>query len=97
MTENQIKFLELSKKYEELENQMERVRNDLDSSMEQLVLNSYLQDPESGLVYKIYQPHGGFVFYKKVDYKRTAKEGERGGSVLSKKEAEEAGFVVLKK
>jgi hypothetical protein len=94
MTEDQKLFLEVAKKYEELESQMDLVRKELNSVLSRLELGSYFQDPETNLVYKVVVPAGTFVFYKTVDYKRTAKEGERGGSVLSKKEAQEKGFYV---
>jgi hypothetical protein len=47
-----------------------------------------------GSCQKIEVPSGTFVEFKKIGYKRTAKSGEKGGSVLSKSEAESMGFVI---
>lgn len=94
MNENQSKFLTAAKHYEELEEKMLQVRAELQEAMVVLGLDTYLQDPDTNLVYKILQPGGTFVHFKTIDYKRTAKEGERGGQVLSKKEAQEKGFSV---
>ena len=96
MTENQTKFLELAKKAEALSEEQSKVREELDVVMKAMGPDSYLQDPETTLVYKIIKPQGTFMYYRDLDYKRTAKEGERGGTVLAKKEAEEQGFVLRK-
>lgn len=95
MTTMQGKFLELAKKSEELSEELGKVREELTTTMLELGLDSYVQDPETLLTYKIVKPNGTFMYYRDVDYKRTAKEGERAGT-LSKKEAEEAGFVLKK-
>lgn len=96
MNENQKKFLELAKYSEELSEKTKEVRDQLNALMLELGIDQYIQDPETLLVYKITRPQGRYVFYTDVDYKRTAKESERGGTILSKKEAEEAGFVLKK-
>lgn len=89
-------FLENAKKYEELSEQLKPVREALEASMNELGIGSYVQDSETGLVYKVVKPTGTFIYYRDIDYTRTAKATERAGT-LSKKEAEEAGFTVLKK
>lgn len=89
-------FLENAKKYEELQEQLTQVREALNASMSDLGLGTYVQDANSGLVYKIVKPTGTFMYYRDIDFVRTAKTTERAGT-LSKKEAEEAGFTVLKK
>lgn len=94
--EREMKFIEIAKKYEELQEQMKAVREELEATMNTLGTGTYAQDPDTGLVYKITKPTGTFMFYRDIDYVRTAKATERAGT-LSKKEAEEAGFVVLKK
>lgn len=93
---NKVKFLEAAKKYEQLQEEVSKVREELVASMTELGIGAYVQDPETGLVYKVTKPGGTFVYYKDIDYVRTAKASERAGT-LSKKEAEEAGFTVLKK
>lgn len=92
----QDKFLNEAKQMESLQDQINALREAMNASMADLGLGTLLQDPDTGLVYKIVKPNGTFVHYKDIDYVRTAKATERAGS-LSKKEAEEAGFVVLKK
>lgn len=92
----QTTFLENTKKYEDLQDQLVLVKTALQASMVDLGVGTLLQDPQTGLVYKIIKPKGTFVHFQDVDYVRTAKDAERSGS-LSKKEAEEAGFVILKK
>jgi len=92
----QTNFLENAKKYEELQEQLFAVRDALNASMVDLGIGTYVQDADSGLVYKITKPSGTFVHFKDIDYTRTAKATERAGT-LSKKEAEEAGFAILKK
>lgn len=90
------RFLELAKLTEAKYEELKALREELKTVMEGLDFNTYVQDPETLLVYKIIEPSGTFIEFRKIDYKRTAKEGERGGTVLSKKEAEEAGFVLKK-
>lgn len=87
------KFLELAKQYESLKDQLDKVREQLTESMTELGLNTFLQDPETKIVYQIIKPQGTFISFKEIDYIRTKKEDERAGS-LSVKKANEAGFVV---
>jgi hypothetical protein len=93
--EKETTFLELARKYEELKKDLSDVRKNLDEAMLQLGVGIYLQDPETLAVYKLVKPTGTFTYYKEIDYERTVLEGERRGS-LSKKEAEEAGYTLLK-
>lgn len=97
MNDAQKRFFDLAIRYEKLSDEMKQVREELEVVMGQLGLNTYHQDPDSGLVYKIEKPKGTYMYYRDVDFKRTAKPGERGGTVLSKKEAEEQGFILLGK
>jgi hypothetical protein len=92
---NNQKFLDIAKYYEQLKEKMDEVREDLVKAMGELGVGTYAQDSETNVVYKIVKPTGTFVYYKDLDYVRTALEGERAGS-LSKKEAEEQGFVLKK-
>lgn len=84
-------FLEAAKSVESLKDQLESAYEKLNASMSELGLDTYVQDPETKLVYKIVKPKGTFTYYRDIDYVRTAKEGERAGT-LSKKEAEEKGY-----
>lgn len=92
------RFLELAKKSEELQAELSKVNEELLNEMKGMELGKLIQDPETLAVYKVYVPSGTFISYKPLDYKRTNLEGEKGGgpSVLAKKEAEEAGFVLKK-
>jgi hypothetical protein len=93
MTEQQVNFLKVAKEYEALKEQMSKAGEVLTEALKALPLNSYLQDPETGLVYKVVIPTGTFIAYKAIDYVRTKKAEERQGS-LAAKEAQAAGFVI---
>ncbi len=96
MTQEQQTFLNLAKDLEAKQKEVNTLREHLESAMQALGIGTMLQDPMTGVVYKIEVPKGGFVYFKHIDYKRTAMEGEKGGTVLAKKEAEEAGFILRK-
>jgi hypothetical protein len=85
----ELLLLTLAKDYEFLSEELGKVREQLILAMNEVGVGNYVQDPETGIVYKVVKPTGTFMYYKDIDYVRTAKEGERAGS-LSKKEAEEA-------
>lgn len=84
-------FLEAAKNVERIKEELEQAYETLNLTMLDLGMGTYLQDSETKLVYKIVKPKGQFIKYKDIDYARTAKEGERQGS-LGKKEAEQQGF-----
>jgi len=86
------RFVQLAKQIEQQLKDLNSAREELNTIMTNLGLNFYVQDPETLVVYKIIKPLGTFTYYRDIDYKRTALEGEKGGTVLAKKEAEEAGF-----
>lgn len=88
---HQARFLEIAKSYEALQEQIAQIREELAQSLAELGVGTYVQDPETGLVYKVAKPNGTFIYFKDIDYIRTAKPSERAGT-LSKKEAEAAGF-----
>lgn len=90
------RFLELAKETEALVDQLKSKNEEMNRLMLELGINTYIQDPETLTVYKIIKPIGRWVDFKEIDYKRTALEGERGGQPLSKKEAEEQGFILKK-
>ena len=95
-TEAQSAAQAVSKALEQLDDERVKLREELDVVMKNLGLDTYHQDPQTGLVYKVHKPLGTFTYFREIDYKRTSKPGERGGTVLSKKEAEEQGFTLLK-
>lgn len=90
------RFVELAKKLEQQQKEVNATREELTSVMQGLGLDTYAQDPETLAVYKIIKPNGTFMYYRDIDYKRTALEGEKGGTVLAKSEAQEMGFVLKK-
>jgi hypothetical protein len=87
-------FIKLAKEYETQKDLAETIREELEVAMLALGYDKYAQDPETRAVYKTVKPDGTFVSYRTITFKRTAMTGERGGAVLSKKEAQEAGFDV---
>jgi hypothetical protein len=58
MTEQQVKFLKAAKEYEALKDQLNAANEELFASMSQLTLGTYIQDPETKLVYCIRKPKG---------------------------------------
>lgn len=96
MNDTQKRFFELATEYERLKDQMKKVKEELNLVMQKLDYDTYHQDAQTGIVYKIEEPKGTYVEFQSIAYKRTAKPGERGGNVLAKSEAEAAGFVLLK-
>jgi hypothetical protein len=54
------KFLELSKKVEQLKSELKQVNEALNSEMEIIGLGTHFQDPETKLVYEIARPTGTF-------------------------------------
>lgn len=93
MNEDQLAFLKAAKAYEEVKEIRNKAEEELQLALSKLPLGSYLQDPETLLVYKVVQPKGKFVYYQERDYERTKKADERSGN-LSAKEAKENGFVL---
>lgn len=87
-------FIQLAKQYEKQSDELGKTREALQAAMVDLGVGTYAQDPDTRAVYKVIEPNGTFTYYRKIDYKRTALEGEKGGTVLSKKEAQEAGFIL---
>lgn len=95
MTDAQQKFLEISKRYETLKEEMKALKPTLQELMTEIGVDSIFQDPETMLVYKIEVPKGTFISFDPISYVRTKKVGEDKGS-LSKKDAEAAGFTLTK-
>jgi len=97
MEDQQKRFFELATEYERLKSEMKKVKEEMNLVMSNLGMETYHQDPMTGLVYKIEQPKGIYIEFSPIGYKRTAKPGEKGGTVLAKSEAEAAGFVLFGK
>lgn len=95
MTDAQQKFLEISKRYETLKEEMKALKPTLQELMTDIGVGTMFQDKESGLVYRIEVPTGTYISFDPISYSRTKKVGEDKGS-LSKKDAEAAGFVLSK-
>ena len=92
MTDTQKKFFELANKYEAQKSELKQTKEELHKLLAELGTGTYHQDPATGLVYLIEVPKGTFIAFDSISYRRTAKEGEKGGSVLAKSEAQEKGF-----
>lgn len=94
METKEQRFIRLAKEMEAKSEEMNALREELNAAMADMGVNTYAQDPVTLLVYKVIKPQGTFTYFRDLDYKRTAKEGEKGGTVLAKSEAEEAGFTL---
>lgn len=93
ITDEQKKFIEISKQYEALKEQMKEIKPQLDELLTKIGIGTFFQDPETKLVYRVSVPNGRFVYFDTIGYDRTKKETETKGS-LSKKDAEGAGFEI---
>lgn len=93
MKEDYSQLLETIKQFEELKEKYKELSEKLATQLETAGVGTYFQDPTTKIVYSVVVPEGTFVSFKKIDFKRTKKETERSGT-LSKKEAEEKGFVL---
>jgi hypothetical protein len=91
--ENKNEFFRLVEEIEYTKAKLEELYAQFDPVLASLPKDTLFQDEITGLVYKVVKPSGTFVHYRDLDYVRTAKNGERAGS-LSKKEAESNGFKV---
>lgn len=94
MNDDQRMFVLLANEYEKASEELNALRERLNEAMVKVGVGNYAQDQNTGAVYKVIKPTGTFIYYREIDYKRTALDGERGGTVLSKKEAQEAGFTL---
>lgn len=88
MTTLQQKLFALTKESESLRAQLKANRAQLEEVLKELGTDTYHKNDETGTVYKIVEPSGTFIEFRKIDYVRTALVGEARGT-LSKKEAEE--------
>jgi hypothetical protein len=95
MNDLEVRFFDLVKEYERLNEHRKKAWAELEVVMQSLGVGTYHQDTDL-TVYKITKPTGTYVEFRQVGYDRTAKAHESRGT-LSKKEAEENGFAVFKK
>jgi hypothetical protein len=93
MTDAQQKFLEISKRYETLKEEMAALKPTLQELMTEMGAGTHFQDPETSLVYKITVPTGTYISFDAISYVRTKKSGETKGS-LAKTEAVELGYEI---
>lgn len=91
MNDAQAKFLEISKKYENLKKQMKELKPQLQSILTELGVGAHFQDPTTLAVYEVVVPNGTFTFFDPISYNRTKMGDERKGD-LSMKKAEELGY-----
>lgn len=84
-------MVNLAEEKEELKARLKEVDSKLEKVMLELGVGETFQASD-GTVFKVQEPTGTFISFKRIDYVRTRKEGEKGGNYLSKKEAEELGF-----
>jgi hypothetical protein len=91
LTEDQKTFVNLTKKLEQLKEQRKKVGQALEELSLKIGVGSSFQDPEDKTVFEIVVPDGKYMYFDKIDYVRTRREGERSGS-LSLKRAKELGY-----
>lgn len=94
MTEAQRKFVELERKKEEVKKFFDELNEATAAVASEIGVNGYFQD-DQGVVYKIVEPEGKFVYFERLSYVRTRRAHEKRGD-LSMKEAEGAGFQLPK-
>lgn len=88
------RFLQLAKEREELKEKMKANKEEMEPLLQELGIDTFVQDSESGLVYKVCIPKGSFITYDHIGYMRNRRKGESGGHFLSKGECQDAGFDV---
>lgn len=95
MNDKKQELVGIIKTYEAKKAELDLIRDQMTTLLSDVGVGIYIQCPETGTVYKVVKPNGTFVYFKDLDYVRTALEGERAGT-LSKKEVEAIGFVLKK-
>lgn len=96
MTDNQLKLIELSKKYETLRDAMKDISSALHDATTAVAhesgLGTFFQDND-GTVFRVAKATGTYVAYKELVYERTRRNPkEKPG--ISLKDAREAGYDV---
>ena len=91
LTDQQKQFIEISKRYETLKNELSEVKEKYTGLLQEIGVGTAFQDPDDGTVFEIVVPKGRFVYNEIIGYDRTRRDGERSGS-LSLKRAKELGY-----
>ena len=91
LNDKQQKFIELTKQLEAVKEQRKEISSQLEVLANEIGVGASFQDPTDKTVFEIVIPDGKYMFFDKIDYARTRREGERSGS-LSLKRAKELGF-----
>lgn len=91
LTDEQKKFIEVSKKIENIKNELKELGTEVDELLKNIGVGKSFQDPEDGTVFEVIVPNGTFVSFKMIDYERTKRAGEARGT-LSMARARELGF-----
>lgn len=91
LTDEQKKFIDVSKKVESLKNELKDLNVEVENLLTIIGVGKAFQDPEDGTVFEVVTPKGTFVSFKTVDYERTKRVGETRGT-LSMARAKELGF-----
>ena len=94
LTDIQKRFVELDKQKDMVKRFYEELEHVTSLLVQEMGVDSYFQDPEDSVVYKVVVPDGKFVRFNKYDVIRTKREDEAKGS-LSKVEAQRAGFSLV--
>lgn len=93
LTDEQKKFIEISKKAESLKAELKELNAQMDELLSSIGVGKAFQDPEDSTVFEVVVPKGTFVNFKTIDYERTKRQGEARGN-LSLTRAKELGFSV---
>jgi len=93
MTEAQQTFIEMSKRYEALKEEMKALKLIMTESMIEIGVGKHFQDHVDNTVFQIVKPTGTFISFDDIGYERTRREGEAKGS-MSMKRANELGYNV---
>ena len=92
LTTTQLKYIELEKKKEEYKKFLEELKETTELLANEIGVGGHFQDTE-GTVYQVDEINGKFVYFDKLDVKRTRRNGEKAGS-LSLIKAKELGYTV---
>lgn len=95
MTPTQSKFVQLEKRKEEVKKFLEELAAANEELAKEIGIGGFFQDDE-GVVYQVVEPKGKFVHFESVSYVRTKRGNEVRPPDLSRKKAEEAGFILPK-
>lgn len=92
LTNTQLRYIELEKKKEEYKKFIEELKETTELLAKEIGVGGHFQDLE-GTVYQVEEVTGKFVYFDKLEVKRTRRNGEKAGS-LSLVKAKELGYTV---